>query len=132
MRTTIDPVVLGEAVTYAAQEHADQPRKRATGDDRPPIPYITHPLAVAGLVIEKKFGADVLAIVRGCSGPKKEDPGMADFRIRKQVYLDHLAGNPAELYAAHAAAGCADPARAAELGRLVRRMGDFDTERPPA
>src|SRR5690242_16089456 len=110
MRTMIDPVVLGEAVTYAAQKHADQPRKRATGDDRPPIPYITHLLAVAGLVIEdggdtteavaallhdvledqdrdgtlgpeieKKFGADVLAIVRGCSGPKKEDPGMADF-----------------------------------------------------
>lgn len=198
-------------MTYAARAHADQPRKRASGDGRPPVPYVTHLLAVAGLVIEdggntteavaallhdvledqdrdgtrapeieQLFGTEVVDIVRACSGPKKEDPGMADFRIRKQIYLDHLAAehrtpvvrvsladkvhnaratvadleaegpsvwgrfnagaadqlwwyrNLADSYAAHAAAGRADPARAAELGRLVERMGDFGAERSTA
>lgn len=32
----------------------------------------------------------MLIIVQKSSGPKKEDPGMAQHRVRKQVYLDHL------------------------------------------
>lgn len=40
--------------------------------------------------IENRFGPAVLSMVQKCSGPKKEDPGMADFRVRKQIYLDHL------------------------------------------
>lgn len=41
--------------------------------------------------IETRFGADVLAMVEAASGPKKEDPGMLDFKTRKAVYLRHLA-----------------------------------------
>ena len=39
--------------------------------------------------IEDLFGSSVLAMV-ACSSPKKEDPGMAEFRVRKQIALDHL------------------------------------------
>ena len=115
------PEALAGAVGYAACAHATQFRKRAAGDDRTKIPYLSHLLSVAGIVIEdlgslddaiagllhdvledqdpegtraaeieRLFGADVLAIIEACSGPKKEDPGMAEFRVRKQVYLDHL------------------------------------------
>lgn len=41
--------------------------------------------------IRARFGDEVLAIVQACTGPKKEEAGMADFRVRKQVYLEHLA-----------------------------------------
>ena len=123
MRTasTECPEVLAAAVAYAALAHATQFRKRAPDDHRPMIPYLSHLLGVAGIVIEdlgsleeaiagllhdvledqnikgtrapeieRLFGTDVLAIVKACSGPKKEDPGMAEFRVRKQVYLDQL------------------------------------------
>lgn len=115
------PQAFGAAVQYAACAHATQFRKRADDDKRPKIPYLSHLLAVAGIVIEdlgslddtiagllhdviedqnadgnrpaeieRRFGGNVLAIVEACGGPKKEDPGMADFRVRKQVYLDQL------------------------------------------
>lgn len=117
----IDPVAFAAAIEYAATAHSEQFRKRAAGDDRARIPYLSHLLAVAALVIEDgggheeaiagllhdviedqnqygarahdvatRFGEEVLAIVEACSGPKKEDPGMSEFRVRKQVYLDHL------------------------------------------
>jgi len=111
-----------DAVAYAADAHAPQTRKAAKGSSDPDIPYISHLLAVAGLVIEdggnedeaiagllhdviedqdkpegsrapdveRCFGDTVLRLVEACSGPKKEDPGMGDFRVRKQVYLDRL------------------------------------------
>ncbi len=110
---------LAEAVAYAADAHASQFRKRGPGDPRQPIPYISHLLGVAGLVsedlgspdeviagllhdvledqdpnkvraaeIERAFGPRVLTIVQGCSGPKSED--YPDYRVRKQIYLDHL------------------------------------------
>lgn len=41
--------------------------------------------------IRARFGDEVLAIVEACTGPKKEEPGMGEFRLRKQVYLEHLA-----------------------------------------
>jgi (p)ppGpp synthase/HD superfamily hydrolase len=126
--------------------------------------------------IGERFGAEVLEIVEACTGPKKEEPGMAEFRVRKQVYLDQLAAernvgairvsladkvhnarctvNDLELdgpamwdrfnagaddqlwwygalagaYTAHAAAGRADQARAAELTRLVARMRERTRE----
>ncbi len=200
----INPQTLAAAVEYAATAHETQFRKRATDDSRTKIPYISHLLGVASIVIEDggtldgtiagllhdviedqdddltraadiehRFGAAVLTIVQKCSGPKQEEPGMADFRLRKQVYLDHLrgednigaimvsladkvhnarstvndletdgprvwdrfnAGAPEQLwwygslasaYADHAHAGRADPARAAELGRLVARMREL-------
>lgn len=201
---TIDPTRFAAAVEYAATAHATQGRKRGPGDDRPIIPYLSHLLAVAGLVIEdgggheeaiagllhdviedqnstgtrpaeiqSRFGPTVLAIVLACSGPKAEDPGMADFRVRKQVYLDHLSADQrstvirvsladkvhnarctvndleadgpsmwlrfnagaseqlwwfeslARVFGGHAQARRADPARAAELGRLVQRMKEL-------
>lgn len=113
----IDPVRLAEAVAFAAEKHSEQTRKRAEGDQRPRIPYISHLMAVSGMVIEDggdtdeaiagllhdyiedidENGADELEqrfcvrirdIVIGCSGPKKEQ--IPDFRTRKQAYLDHL------------------------------------------
>jgi len=41
--------------------------------------------------IEALFGSDVLVMVEAASGPKKEDPGMSEFRTRKSVYLKQLA-----------------------------------------
>ncbi|MBD8506728.1 bifunctional (p)ppGpp synthetase/guanosine-3',5'-bis(diphosphate) 3'-pyrophosphohydrolase [Hoyosella sp. G463] len=113
----IDPVKLSEAVAFAADKHSDQTRKRAKDDPRPRIPYISHLMAVSGMVIEdggdtdeaiagllhdyiedidedgadeleQRFGARVRDLVIGCSGPKKEQ--IPDFRTRKQLYLDHL------------------------------------------
>ena len=114
----IDPARFAEAVAFANVGHANQGRKRAAGDPRPLIPYVSHLLGVAGLVIEdggntdeaiagllhdyiedvdwdsgeqtiaERFGSEVAAIVRGCTGFKKEQ--IPDFRDRKQKYLDHL------------------------------------------
>lgn len=114
----IDAIKFSEAVAFATEGHAAQGRKRAPGDPRPLIPYVSHLLGVASLVIEdggstdeaiagllhdyiedvdwdsgeqmiaEKFGPEVAAIVRGCTGFKKEQiPG---FRDRKQKYIDHL------------------------------------------
>ena len=200
--TEIDPAVLGDATRFAADAHEQQTRKRATGDVRPRIPYVSHLLGVCGLVVEdggdtdeaaagllhdyledvdgasadrleERFGSRVRQLVEACTGPKSTQAGMADFRTRKQVYLEQLAAEPdagavrvsladkvhnarstvndleadgpavwdrfnagaadqlwwygelAGVYAAHAAADRADPARAAELGRLVDRMRAF-------
>jgi (p)ppGpp synthase/HD superfamily hydrolase len=202
--TSLDPTTISTAVQYTAEVHSTQTRKRGPGDERPLIPYLSHLLGVASMVIEdggstedvvagllhdviedqnddgsrpgeieSLFGPDVLLMVQKCSAPKADDPGMADFRTRKQVYLDHLAGERnlgairvsladkvhnarctvndlesdgpsmwlrfnaggvdqlwwfeslAAVHCAHAAAGRADAARAAELGRLVKRMKDL-------
>jgi len=119
--TTLNPTTISTAVQYAAEAHATQTRKRGPGDERPRIPYLSHLLGVASIVIEdggstddvvagllhdvledqnddgtrpneidSRFGPEVLAMVEACSAPKAENPGMADFRTRKQVYLDHL------------------------------------------
>jgi (p)ppGpp synthase/HD superfamily hydrolase len=111
-----------EAVGYAATAHDGHTRKSSPDSGDIDTPYVSHLLAVSGLVledggdedeaiagllhdviedrdvppgtrapeIEARFGAHVLELVIACSGPKKEDSGMAEFRIRKQVYLDHL------------------------------------------
>jgi hypothetical protein len=103
---------LGEALAYAAEVHAGQHRKGTT------IPYLSHLLAVASLVvedggsaeevaaallhdaaedhgghgrladIEQRFGARVAGIVGECSDTLEQVK--EPWRERKQRYLDHL------------------------------------------
>lgn len=102
------------AVAFAADAHAGQPRKGTT------IPYITHPLAVASLVLEyggdeelaiagllhdviedcdpiygekiqEIFGARVYSIVRALTdGVPGEDGQKEDWRPRKEAHIAHL------------------------------------------
>jgi (p)ppGpp synthase/HD superfamily hydrolase len=106
------------ALNLAARAHEGQPRKGT------PIPYITHPVAVAGLVaqyggdedqqlaallhdvledggpqfapeIETKFGERVLAMVQGCTDGTPDANGQkAPWAQRKRDYLAHLAAAP--------------------------------------
>jgi (p)ppGpp synthase/HD superfamily hydrolase len=101
-----------EAVRWAALLHADQSRKGTR------IPYVSHLLAVAALVLEDggteeeaiaamlhdaiedlgtpvaeiraRFGAPIAAIVVECSEPPGIDHVAATWRERKQRYLAHL------------------------------------------
>jgi (p)ppGpp synthase/HD superfamily hydrolase len=104
------------AVAYAAELHRDQRRKgTGTGTD---VPYLSHLLAVSGLVlefggtedeaiaallhdaledqadrtsperIEEEFGAEVLRIVLGCS--ELSEHTASSWRLRKGRYLAHL------------------------------------------
>ncbi len=107
-----------DAVGYAAKEHGDHYRKRAAGDQRPMIPYLSHLLGVASIVIEDggdtddavaallhdiiedrptpdrardiddRFGPRVLSLVNACTGNTSKQE--PDFRTRKQHYLDRL------------------------------------------
>jgi (p)ppGpp synthase/HD superfamily hydrolase len=106
------------ALSLAARAHEGQRRKGT------PIPYITHPVAVAGLVaqyggdedqqiaallhdiledggpqfapdIQARFGDRVLAMVQGCTDGTPDGNGQkAPWTRRKQVYLEHLATAP--------------------------------------
>lgn len=101
------------AVRYAATAHAGQVRKGTS------IPYITHPIAVSGLVmefggdedqaiagllhdvvedcgvslesLEAQFGGRVAAIVDGCTDGVPDAQGhKPPWRERKEQYLAHL------------------------------------------
>lgn len=102
----------GKALAFAAEKHAGQKRKGSR------IPYISHPMAVASLVLEygggedeviaallhdvaedcggqealdeirQRFGMGVAAIVAGCTDTL-ENP-KPDWRPRKEAYLAHL------------------------------------------
>jgi (p)ppGpp synthase/HD superfamily hydrolase len=102
----------GKALAYAAEKHAGQKRKGSR------IPYISHPLAVASLVLEydgsedeviaallhdvaedcggrealdeirQRFGMRVAAIVEGCSD-MLESP-KPKWRPRKQTHIENL------------------------------------------
>ena len=102
----------GRALAHAAEKHAGQKRKGTR------IPYISHPLAVASLVLEfgggedeviaallhdvaedcggqealdeirQIFGMGVAAIVAGCTDTL-ENP-KPEWRPRKEAYLAHL------------------------------------------
>ncbi len=104
----------GKALAYAAEKHAGQKRKGTR------IPYISHPLAVASLVLEAgggedeviaallhdvaedhggqealdeiraKFGMGVAAIVEGCTDTL-ESP-KPKWRPRKEAYVENLRG----------------------------------------
>lgn len=102
------------AILLAAEAHEGQPRKGT------PIPYITHPVAVAALVARyggnedqqiaallhdvledagehwapriREMGNQVYAIVRGCTdGTPDESGNKAPWKERKETYLAHLA-----------------------------------------
>ena len=100
------------ALTYATHIHAHQQRKATE------IPYITHLLAVLSIALEYgatedeaigallhdagedaggagrvtdirlRFGADIAAIVEGCSDTLEERK--PDWRTRKEAYIAHL------------------------------------------
>jgi (p)ppGpp synthase/HD superfamily hydrolase len=102
---------LGDAVAWAVELHGDQTRKGTT------IPYVSHLLAVAGLVLEgggdeveviaavlhdlledtaataeditARFGSEVTEIVEACTDTT-ESP-KPPWRSRKEAYLAHLA-----------------------------------------
>ena len=101
-----------QALAYAAEVHRKQFRKGTT------IPYLSHLLAVCGLVLEDggdedeaiaallhdapedqggrerlaeiraRFGGRVATIVEACSDTFETDK--EDWRVRKERYLDHL------------------------------------------
>jgi (p)ppGpp synthase/HD superfamily hydrolase len=105
---------LGEALAFAAQKHGTQVRKGTS------IPYISHPMAVASLVLEhggdedeaiaallhdvaedcggqkaldeirEVFGGNVAAIVDGCTDTV-ESP-KPPWKARKLKYIAHLDG----------------------------------------
>jgi (p)ppGpp synthase/HD superfamily hydrolase len=105
-----------KAISLAARAHEGQMRKGTL------IPYITHPVAVAGLVaqfggdedqqiagllhnvledggpeyaveIEREFGLRVLTLVEGCTDSMPDATGQKQsWAERKQAYLVHLAG----------------------------------------
>ena len=107
-----------KALLFANRKHAGQPRKKTA------VPYISHLLGVAGLVLEaggdeglaiaallhdvvedcggapmlrevrKRFGARVARIVQGCSDTD-ETPN-PPWRKRKEDYLKHLRTADAE------------------------------------
>lgn len=110
-----------KAISLAARAHEGQNRKGTS------IPYITHPVAVAGLVaqfggdedqqiagllhdvledggpkyaaeIEQMFGPRVLTIVEGCTDGIPDSTGQKKpWADRKQTYLAHLASADADV-----------------------------------
>jgi (p)ppGpp synthase/HD superfamily hydrolase len=110
---------IGTALALATKLHEGQIR---TGADGVPYPYIAHPMAVAALVLEHggtgaevaaallhdgiedgppgsaeaighMLGAEVLAIVRGCSDSEKGGV-VLPWKARKIAYLGHLENAP--------------------------------------
>jgi GTP pyrophosphokinase len=108
-----------DALSYATAAHLGQVRK---GTD---IPYISHPVAVAELVekfggdgdqviaallhdvvedcgvsfteIAERFGGRVAAIVEGCTDAIPDESGRKpDWRMRKELYIEHLSTAPAD------------------------------------
>jgi GTP pyrophosphokinase len=103
-----------EALDYAAEAHRDQPRKGTT------LPYLSHPMGVASLVLEnggdedqaiagllhdvledcgaeheqpirEAFGDRVARLVLGCTdGVPGASGEKAPWRARKLAYIDHL------------------------------------------
>lgn len=120
-KTTKSPFTdqFAEAFAYAVELHGDQARKHQKGE--PTIPYITHLMSVAALVlenggdekeaiaallhdgpedrggqetletIERKFGSTVAKIVLGCSDTLEAKK--PEWRKRKEDYLEHLEAN---------------------------------------
>jgi (p)ppGpp synthase/HD superfamily hydrolase len=108
-----------EALGYAAGLHREQPRKGTQ------IPYVSHLLAVAGLVLEHgggeteataallhdvledqgiehaedirtKFGKDVLAIVMACTDARVSKGGdKGEWWPRKKAYIEGIKTEPA-------------------------------------
>ena len=109
----------GKALAFAAEKHAGQKRKGTR------IPYISHPMAVASLVLEhggdedeviaallhdvaedcggqealdeirERFGMGVAAIVRGCSDTLEKPK--PKWRPRKEAFIEFVQGAPASV-----------------------------------
>jgi len=109
----------GKALAFAAEKHAGQKRKGTR------IPYISHPMAVASLVLEAggsedeviaallhdvaddcggqealdeiraRFGMGVAAIVLGCTDTLEKPK--PKWRPRKEAYIDNLQSAPASV-----------------------------------
>jgi hypothetical protein len=111
--TTLNPDRYAAAVAFATAAHAGQLRKGTA------IPYVSHPLAVSGLVLEfggdedqgiagllhdvvedcgvsllevsRRFGVRVAGLVEGCTDGAPDEHGRkAPWRERKERYLQHL------------------------------------------
>jgi (p)ppGpp synthase/HD superfamily hydrolase len=135
-----------EAVSYAAQAHADQVRKGSG------VPYVAHLLGVAALVLEDRggedeaiaallhdavedqggptrledirgrFGERVAEIVEGCSDSiREEGQPKADWWERKCAHLDHLAHVDGDLKAPLLRVSMAD--KLSNLRATVRDAG---------
>jgi (p)ppGpp synthase/HD superfamily hydrolase len=135
-----------DAVSYAAQAHADQVRKGSG------VPYIAHLLGVAALVLEdrggedeaiaallhdavedqggaarladirSRFGERVATIVEGCSDSMREEgQPKADWWDRKCAHLDHLAHVDGDLAAPLLRVSMAD--KLSNLRATVRDAG---------
>jgi (p)ppGpp synthase/HD superfamily hydrolase len=113
-----DGDVLAKALEYAVEMHGEQVRK---GGD---VPYVSHLLAVAAMVLEDgggakdaaaallhdvvedtpatlddvrvRFGGYVERIVRGCSDSLVHE-GKQEWRARKEAYLQRLPTEPPEV-----------------------------------
>ena len=113
-----------KAITLAAEAHEGQGRKGTENKHGKPIPYITHPVAVAALVARyggdedqqigallhdvledageewapriAEFGERVLSIVRACTDgtPNAVTGKKAPWLERKKAYLAHLSETP--------------------------------------
>jgi (p)ppGpp synthase/HD superfamily hydrolase len=133
----------GKALAFAAEKHAGQKRKGTR------IPYISHPMAVASLVLEAggsedeaiaallhdvaedcggqealdeiraRFGMGVAAIVQGCSDTLEEPK--PKWRRRKEAYIEFVQGAPASVRLV-AAADKLHNARS--IVRDQRKLGD--------
>jgi (p)ppGpp synthase/HD superfamily hydrolase len=135
-----------DAVSYAAQAHADQVRKGSG------VPYVAHLLGVAALVLEDRggedeaiaallhdavedqggptrledirgrFGERVAQIVEGCSDSiREEGEPKADWWERKCAHLDHLAHVDGDLAAPLLRVSMAD--KLSNLRATVRDAG---------
>ncbi|BAS26525.1 phosphohydrolase [Limnochorda pilosa] len=108
----MDPARFAEAVRFALAAHGDQRRKGS------PVPYVTHPVAVAGILaqygypepvvlaavlhdvledtavtapeIEERFGRRVLDLVEAVTEVKVRDGRPVPWEERKAEQLQHL------------------------------------------
>lgn len=76
---------VGDALKYAAEVHQKQYRKGATSTSHTKIPYISHPMSVAAMVIE--YGGDEDQAIAGLLHDAIED-GQTGFE--KQEILDRF------------------------------------------
>ena len=139
-----DAAFVGRALAFALEKHAGQTRK-----GRPDIPYASHPLRVAGLVLEHggdakqvaiallhdviedcgvadealagRFGPEVAHAVRALSDVLEGDTPeqKAPWRERKTRFVAHLAGVDAR---ARLVAACD------KLDNLSALVADLETE----
>ena len=122
---TVDAAVLAQAFAYAAEAHDGQVRK---GTD---VAYISHPMAVAGLVLE--FGGDTAQAVAALLHDVAEDQGgrerLVDVHSR---FGDEVAELVRALSDAVPARGEAKPPWRARKAAYLDHLADLTAARHPA